>query len=85
MIFGKSAELFRRTQEILDKLNRIINESIIASALIRVVNGQYEEVKKFSVAVGEAKENSLKILALFASLVPLINFLANLSILGVSF
>lgn len=80
-VFGKSGELFQMAQKAIDRLNSVINESILASALIRVVNGQYEEIKKFDVAVKGAQEVSLKILAFFAGLVPIINFFANMAVL----
>lgn len=80
-VFGRSGELFQMAQKAIDRLNSVINESILASALIRVVNGQYEEIKKFDGAVKGAQEVSLKILAFFAGLVPIINFFANMAVL----
>lgn len=83
VIFGKSGQLFKKVQESLDQLNKVINESILASALIRVVNSQYEEIKKFDQAASETQKVNLKILAFFAALIPLINFLANTAVLMV--
>jgi ATP-binding cassette subfamily B protein len=80
-IFSKISVYFRRAQGVIDQLNRTINESIIASALIRVVNGQAEEIKKFQKSSNEAREINLTILSLFASLIPLITFLGNGAVL----
>ncbi len=83
VVFGRIAGIFRKSQEVLDKLNRVINESIIASALIRVVYGQYEEVKKFAVVSGQAKDVNMQIVNTFATLIPLIGFFSNLAVLCV--
>lgn len=83
VVFGRVAGFFKESQGVLDKLNRVINESIIASALIRVVYGQYEEVKKFAVVSEEAKTVNTKIVDTFATLIPLIHFFSNLAVLVV--
>jgi ATP-binding cassette subfamily B protein len=44
------------TQETIDWLNRIINESILGSALIRLLNSQTFEYKKFIEANEKSKE-----------------------------
>ena len=83
VVFGKAGSLFRASQEVLDRLNKVINESIIASALIRVVYGQYEEVKKFAVVSNDARAVNTKIVDTFATLIPLITFFSNLAVLCV--
>lgn len=83
VVFGKAGNLFRASQEVLDRLNKVINESIIASALIRVVYGQYEEMKKFAVVSNDAKTVNTKIVDIFATLIPLITFFSNLAVLCV--
>jgi len=37
---GKVRKLFAETQKTIDWLNKVINESILGSALIRVLNSQ---------------------------------------------
>ncbi len=37
-------------REIIDRLNKVINESILGSALIRVINSQQPEYEKFLAA-----------------------------------
>ncbi len=82
-VFRKIRTLFRRSQEVIDKLNKTINESILGAALIRVLNAQFQEYNKFMEASGEAKNLGLSILKLFATLIPIIVFTANLAILSV--
>ena len=76
--FSKIHKYFIRSQEIIDKLNKTINESIIASSLVRILNSQSNELQKFDVVTGEAKDNGLSILKLFSSLIPLIMVIANM-------
>lgn len=80
-VFKSASVYFKKSQEVLDRLNRVINESIIASALIRVVYGQYEEIKKFKAVSQDAKDVGIKIVQTFATLIPLINFFSNLAVL----
>ncbi|MEO6283212.1 MAG: ABC transporter ATP-binding protein [Dyadobacter sp.] len=75
----KVRALFVQSREVIDWLNKIINESILGSALIRVVNSQSAEYAKFLEANTKAKDFGLAILGLFAALIPVITFTANLS------
>ena len=83
IIFGKVKKLFMRAQMAIDWLNKVINESILGSALIRLVNAQQYEYQKFLKANTEAKDISLGILNLFASLIPIITFLSNMAVLAI--
>jgi len=74
-------KLFKRSQEAIDWLNKVINESILGSALIRLLNSNHYEYDKFLKANTEARDVSLSILRLFASIIPVISFAANLSVL----
>ncbi len=82
-ILGKVRALFKRGQEAIDWLNRVINESILGASLIRVVNSQQVEYNKFVDANGNARGISLSIIKLFATLIPVITFIANLAILTI--
>lgn len=85
-IIKKVKTLFKKTQEVIDWLNKVINESILGAALIRVLNAQFTEYNKFIDASGEAKNLGLSILKLFATLIPIIvltSNLARLAVLGV--
>jgi ATP-binding cassette subfamily B protein len=59
-------------------LNKVISESILGAALIRLLNSQNPEYKKFHEANTEAKKVSLEILGIFASLIPVITFFTNI-------
>ena len=78
-IFKRIQKLFLRSQESIDWLNKVINESILGAALIRILNSQEPEYQKFVAANTEAKNIGLSILRLFASLIPAITFSANLA------
>lgn len=83
LVFSKVRVLFMKTQAVIDKLNKVINESILGAALIRVLNSQQHEYEKFFEVNGEAKGLGLGILKLFASLIPIVVFVSNLSILAI--
>ncbi|MDQ2720523.1 MAG: ABC transporter ATP-binding protein/permease [Bacteroidota bacterium] len=83
IIFRKVKTLFKKTQEVIDWLNKVINESIIGAALIRVLNAQFTEYNKFIDANTEAKNLGLSILRLFATLIPIIVLTSNLGRLAV--
>lgn len=80
-IFSKVSKLFKKAQENIDWLNKIINESILGSSLIRILNSQIYEYNKFLEANTEAKEIGLDILKMFATLIPIITFTSNMAVL----
>lgn len=80
-VLGKVRVLFVKSREVIDWLNKVINESILGSALIRVLNSQQPEYQKFLAANTNAKNLGLQILRLFASLIPVITFVANMATL----
>ena len=82
-IFSKVRKLFVRSQAAIDWLNKVINESILGAALIRLVNAEQSEYQKFLAANTEARTISLGVLNLFASLIPIITFLTNMATLGI--
>ena len=81
IILRKVRPLFMKGREVIDWLNKIINESILGAAVIRVINSQQHEYRKFLEANGEARNIGISILTLFATLIPLITFFANLATL----
>ncbi|MDD5639350.1 MAG: ABC transporter ATP-binding protein [Candidatus Pacebacteria bacterium] len=83
IISKKVSKLFKQAQESIDWLNKVIHESIFASALIRILNAEQIEAEKFLDANTESKKVSLSILRLFSGLIPIINFLANIATLVV--
>ncbi len=85
LVFSRVGPLFKQAQEVIDRLNKTINESILGSSLVRVLNAGKEEDVKFKDVNLQAKNVGLKILRMFASMIPLITFLASaatLTILG---
>jgi len=81
VVLGKVRKLFGKAQGAIDWLNKVINESILGSSLIRLLNSQQIEYQKFLSANTEAKEISLSILRLFAALIPVIIFSTNVATL----
>ena len=79
MVLRKVRPLFKKAQEAIDWLNRVINESIMGSALIRLLNTQQLEYAKFLAANTEAKDIGLETLRLFAGMIPVITFATNLA------
>lgn len=75
--------LFIKSRGVIDQLNKVINESILGAALIRVINSQQLEYNKFLEANTEAKQYGLRILGFFAGLIPIVTFTANLAALTI--
>ena len=82
-IISKARVLFKRSREIIDWLNKVINESIMGSAIILVLNSQQQEYHKFLEANTGARDVGLGILRLFAALIPIITFTANLGMITI--
>lgn len=83
IVFRKVRVLFKKSREVIDALNRVINESILAAALIRVLNSQQPENMKFLERNIESRELGLSIMRLFSTLVPIIMFVANLAVVAI--
>lgn len=77
LILSRVRHLFKKGQEAIDWLNKVINESILGAALIRILNSGHHESTKFTEANAEAKKIGLKILNHFAVLIPVITFATN--------
>lgn len=82
-VLSKVRKLFLKTREVIDRLNKVINESILGAALIRVLNSRKPEDEKFDSANSEARNLGLQILKLFASMIPVITFATNLAVLAI--
>jgi ATP-binding cassette subfamily B protein len=83
VVMGKVRVLFVKGQGAVDWLNKVINESILGSSLIRLLNSHPYEYQKFVAANTEAREISISILRLFAGLIPVIIFSTNLATLTI--
>ena len=82
-VLKKVRPLFGQSRRIIDRLNKVINESILGSALIRVLNAQLPEYDKFVEANTEARNLGISIVRLFALLIPVITFTANMALLTI--
>jgi ATP-binding cassette subfamily B protein len=83
MVLRKVKVLFKRSKEVIDWLNKVINESVLGSSIIRVINSQQIEYNKFLAANTEARDLGLAILRLFAGLIPVIVFVSNMAALSI--
>jgi len=76
-LFSSIRPLFLKSQQVIDRLNAVINESILGAALIRVLNAQALEYERFVKANADAKDTGMQILRTFAALIPVITLIAN--------
>jgi ATP-binding cassette subfamily B protein len=76
---SKVRKLFKKGQEAIDWLNRVINESILGSSLIRILYSQNVEYQKFTAANAEARDIGLSILSIMSALIPVITLAVNLA------
>lgn len=83
LVLSRVHKLFIKSQESIDKLNKVINESIIGAMLIRILSSQNQEIAKFRVVNMESKEIGMSILRHFAFLVPTINLIANVAAVAI--
>ncbi len=83
IVFRKVKVIFRKSREVIDALNRIINESILGSSLIRVLNSQQPENLKFLEKNIESRDLGFSIVRLFSVLIPIIMFVSNLAVVAI--
>lgn len=79
VIMKKIRKFFGQVQGIIDWLNKVINESILGAALIRVLNTQQQEYGKFIDANTKARDIRLMIVRYLSIFIPIITFVASLS------
>jgi ATP-binding cassette subfamily B protein len=79
IIFAKLGPVFKKRQTVIDWLNRVINENILGSSLVRVINAQIPEYHKFLDANNEARSIGISITSMFAVLIPIIALVTNLA------
>lgn len=83
IVLRKVRVLFKKGREVIDSLNKTINESIMGSALIRVLNSQQPESMKFLETNMVSRNLGLSILRLFSTLIPVIMFVSNLAVVTI--
>ena len=79
VVLAKVRKLFKKGQETVDWLNRVINESILGATLIRILYTPHLEFVKFAQANAQAREIGLSILRLFAGVIPIITLASNIA------
>jgi ATP-binding cassette subfamily B protein len=82
-VLKKVRVIFLQSRQVVDRLNKVINESILGASVIRVINSQAIEYSKFLDANKKAKELGMSVLKLFAGLIPIIIFTANMAGLSI--
>jgi ATP-binding cassette subfamily B protein len=83
IVLKKVRVLFKKAREIIDMLNKVINESILGASLVRVIQSQQLEQVKFVEANAKALGLGMGILKTFATLIPVIIFTANMAALTI--
>ena len=81
LLFSRIRPLFSASQKVIDRLNAVINESILGAALIRVLNAQALEYERFVKSNSDAKDVGMQILRMFAGLIPVITLISNSTLL----
>jgi ATP-binding cassette subfamily B protein len=81
VVMKRVRKLFGEIQGIIDVMNRVLTESIVGAALIRLVHSEAREAGRFTAAAENSRAVSMKILRQFASMIPMITFLTNVAIL----
>ncbi len=80
-VFSRVRTLFKKSQGVLDSINKMITESILGAALVRVLNTGHLELDKFQDPNEKSRQIGLRILGLFAGLVPTITLVSGLGTL----
>ncbi|MEY2664538.1 MAG: hypothetical protein RIT04_346 [Candidatus Parcubacteria bacterium] len=81
VVFKILGPVFKKSQEVIDWLNKIINESILGAAVVRVLDSKNTENTKFAEANGKSAQIGIQIAHVFAFTFPSIGFIAGLSTL----
>jgi ATP-binding cassette subfamily B protein len=81
IVFSKLRPIFKKSQEVIDWLNKIINASILGAPVVRVLNSKEGEDAKFIEANTRATDLGIKVIRLFAINFPVINFIGNFATL----
>jgi ATP-binding cassette subfamily B protein len=79
LVLKRLRPVFRETRQVVDRLNKVIHESVVGAALIRVVHGGPREGERFAESNQRARDLGLTILRHFALLIPIVNMVAQLA------
>lgn len=78
-VFRRMRVLFKKGQEVIDWLNKVINESILGAALIRVIDSRTLEEAKFHNANSRARDVGMQMIGLFSALIPIVWLISGLA------
>lgn len=81
LVLKRVRVLFKQSREVVDRLNKVINESIVGAALIRVLNKAAEEMRRFDEVNTRSLNINLSIIRLFAGVLPVVTFSASVGTL----
>ena len=82
LLLKNKFKLFKKIQQLRDKLNKVIAENIKATMLVKVFVSEKTEIKKFRKVNEKNRILGLEINKVFATVVPIVN---SLSIIGTLF
>jgi ATP-binding cassette, subfamily B, bacterial len=83
VILRKVRPYFMQARGIVDGLNKVIMESIVGAALIRLMDAGRLEHGKFDTANQQSRDIGFSIVRLFAFMIPIITFVASMGTLTV--
>jgi ATP-binding cassette subfamily B protein len=83
LILKKDFYVFKESQKIRDRLNKVISENIKGSMLIRVFVSEKDEEYKFQKANKQATDRGIQISNLFAKAIPTVNGISTIASLVV--
>ena len=83
ILVSQMVPAFRLMQDRIDQINRVLREQITGIRVVRAFVREPEEGERFGVANSELTATSLKAGRLMSSMFPTVNFLINLSSVGV--
>lgn len=81
LVLMKVRVLFKESREVVDRLNKVINESIVGAALIRVLHKMSDEMKRFDKANSRSLDVNISIVRHFAAMIPVVMFTASMGTL----
>ena len=83
LIVSQMVPTFRRMQEYIDNINRVLREQITGIRVVRAFVREPEETERFAVANAELTATALRGGRLMSSMFPTVNLLINLSSVAV--
>ncbi len=79
LILRKKFGVFKKIQQVRDSLNKVINENVKASMLVRVFVAEKTEAKKFSIRNKSSKMLGIEITKLFSIAIPAVSTISLLA------